>query len=170
MYDVVLLIEQGLSELDARQVASLHDGLDDPVAYHVLLPVDDASSHVHAALGSIARYEMIPPTHALSDDALARLDAELVEEAKAGLARSLTLLRATGRRATGELTHGNPVRGLVRAAADRDAREAIVLTGPHAVRDFLHVDWTSKARRSLGIPCLHLIEHETFEQQAGGNA
>ena len=43
-----------------------------------------------------------------------------------------------------------------------------MLTAPHAVRDFLHVDWTSQARRALGIPCLHLLEHETFDEQAGG--
>jgi hypothetical protein len=168
VYDVVLLIERQLSRLDAEQVAGLHEDLAEPVRYHVVMPVENASAQVHAALGSIARYEMIPPVDALSEDTLARLDAELVTEAKRGLARSLDRLRACGREATGELTPASPVRALVRAADGCGAREAIVLTAPHAVRDFLHVDWASQARRALGIPCLHLLEHETFEEQAGG--
>ena len=171
MYDVVLLVEQELSALDAEQVLALHEGLegeDERVTYHVLLPVEEASSRVHAALGSIARYEMIPPTETMSPEALARLDAELVAEAQAGLERSLELLRAGGHHAEGELTHGDPVGVLVRVSHDHDAAEAIVLTGPHAVREFLHTDWTSKARRSLGIPILHLLEHETFDEQGGG--
>ncbi len=168
MYEVVLLIERRLSPLDAEQVVSLHEGIDEPVRYHVVMPVENASAQVHAALGSIARYEMIPPVDAISEDTLARLDAELVAEAKRGLARSLSLLRHAGREAVGELTPASPVRALVKAADGCDAREAIVLTAPHAVRDFLHVDWASKARRSLGIPTLHLLEHETFAEQAGG--
>ena len=171
MYDVVLLIEQELSALDAEQVLALHEELeneDEYVMYNVLLPVEDASSRVHAALGSIARYEMIPPTETMSPDALSRLDAELVAEAQAGLRRSLELLRAGGHHAEGELTHGDPIGALVRLSNEHDAAEVIVLTGPHAVRDFLHTDWTSRARRSLGIPILHLLEHETFDEQGGG--
>ena len=49
-----------------------------------------------------------------------------------------------------------------------DAREAIILTRPHVVAEFFHVDWTSRARRKLGVPVLHLIEHENFDEQASG--
>ena len=42
MYDVALLIERQLSDLDADQVVALHEGLDDSVTYHLLLPVDTA--------------------------------------------------------------------------------------------------------------------------------
>ena len=48
------------------------------------------------------------------------------------------------------------------------AREAIILTRPHVVAEFFHVDWTSRARRKLGVPVLHLLEHENFDEQAGG--
>ena len=120
--------------------------------YHVVMPVENASAQVHAALGSIARYEMIPPVDAISEDTLARLDAELVAEAKRGLARSLSLLRHAGREAVGELTPASPVRALVKAADGCDAREAIVLTAPHAVRDFLHVDWASQGTTLAGHP------------------
>ena len=43
-YDVVLLIEQALSDQDAAQVHSLHEGLDQQVTYHVLLPLEDAAA------------------------------------------------------------------------------------------------------------------------------
>ena len=49
-----------------------------------------------------------------------------------------------------------------------DAREVIILTRPHVVAEFFHVDWTSRARRKIGVPVLHLLEHENFDEQAGG--
>ncbi|WP_231123190.1 hypothetical protein [Nocardioides sambongensis] len=49
-----------------------------------------------------------------------------------------------------------------------DGREAIILTRPHLVAEFFHLDWTSRARRHVGVPVLHLLEHETFDEQAGG--
>ena len=168
MYDVVLLIERELTELDARQVTGLHEGIDEPVRYHVVLPVENASAQVHSMLWSMSRYEMVPPLDMLGEDTLARLDAELVAEARDGLTRSVALLRAQGHAAEGELTPSSPVRSLVDACGDCAAREAIVLTAPHAVQDFLHVDWASRARRALGIPLLHLLEHETFDEQSGG--
>ena len=53
-YDVVLLVEQPLSVEDAAQVRSLHQDVEEPVRYHVLLPVDDAAARVESAMGSIA--------------------------------------------------------------------------------------------------------------------
>ena len=51
------------------------------------------------------------------------------------------------------------------SAKNRFASEAIVLTRPHVVAEFFHLDWTSKARRRIGVPVLHLLEHETFAGQ-----
>jgi hypothetical protein len=168
VYDVVLLIERELTDLDARQVTGLHEGLDEPVRYHVVLPVENASAQVHSMLWSMSRYEMVPPLDAIGADTLAQLDAELVTEARDGLTRSVELLRTHGHVADGELTPASPVRALVETCGECGAREAIVLTAPHAVQEFLHVDWASRARRALGIPLLHLLEHETFEEQSGG--
>ena len=36
------------------------------------------------------------------------------------------------------------------------------------VSEFFHLDWTSRARRKIGVPVLHLLEHENFDEQAGG--
>ena len=58
-------------------------------------------------------------------------------------------------------------RPVARADAEVSAAEVIILTQPHVVAEFFHVDWTSKARRKLGVPVLHLLEHENFDEQAG---
>ena len=57
-YDVVLLVEQPLSEQDARQVRGLHDTLEEHVRYHLLLPVEDAAARVESAMGSLAASEV----------------------------------------------------------------------------------------------------------------
>ncbi len=167
-YDVVLLVERELTELDASQVVDLHKGLDEAVVYHVLLPVEDAASRVQAAIGSIARYEMVPPMDAVDADTLERLNRDLVERARGELARSIAVLRAAGAPADGHITPDDPVRALATEVAKHHAAEAIVLTAPHAVQDFFHLDCASRARRAIGIPTLHLLEHETFDEQGGG--
>ena len=50
-YDVVLLVEQAMSAADAQQVRSLHTEIEDPVVYHVLLPLEDAAARVEAYVG-----------------------------------------------------------------------------------------------------------------------
>ena len=61
----------------------------------------------------------------------------------------------------------DPIRALVDKVAEVDAREVIILTRPHVVSEFFHVDWTHRARRKLGVPVLHLLEHETIDEQGG---
>lgn len=163
-YDVVLLVEQALTAEDARQVVALHEELetDLDVVYHALIPVEDAAARVEATLGALATGEvMAAPSLVLSDEDIERVRAESEEASERALVTTLTLLRDTGARAEGTVVHGNPVDALVEAVAERDGREAIILTRPHLVAEFFHVDWTSKARRKLGVPVLHLLEHSS---------
>ena len=51
-YDVVLLVEQALTASDAAQVHSLHEGLDEPVTYHVLIPMEDAAARIESSMGT----------------------------------------------------------------------------------------------------------------------
>ena len=76
-------------------------------------------------------------------------------------------LEAAGGRAVGEPVTNDPIRALVAKVAEVDAREVIILTRPHVVSEFFHVDWTHRARRKLGVPVLHLLEHETIDEQGG---
>jgi hypothetical protein len=168
MYEVVLLIEKALSKLDADQVASLHESLDETVHYHVILPVEDAATRIETALGSIAASEVLA-TSAMNfpETDLDELQREIRTEAETQLATSMELMRATGHEVSGELTSANPIDALAAAVDNHGSREAIVLTRPHIVSEFFHLDWTSKARRRIGVPCLHLLERETFEEQSG---
>ena len=50
--------------------------------------------------------------------------------------------------------------------AEQEANEVIVMTRPHVIQEFLHIDWASKARRKLGVPVLHLVEHEPLDAEA----
>ena len=60
-----------------------------------------------------------------------------------------------------------PIDALAAKVTEVDAREAIILTRPHVVAEFFHVDWTSRARRKIGVPVLHLLEHENFDEAEG---
>ena len=61
----------------------------------------------------------------------------------------------------------DPIEALAAEVSAVDGREAIILTRSHVVSEFFHLDWTSRARRKIGVPVLHLLEHENFDEQAG---
>ena len=167
-YDVVLLVEQALTAADAEQVRSLHAEIEDPVVYHVLLPLEDAAARIEASLGTLGAGDlMAAPALAMNDVDIEALRRECEENSSAELQQTLTAMAAAGGKATGKVTSEPPVDALAALVSAVDAREAIILTRPHIVAEFFHVDWTSRARRKLGVPVLHLIEHENFDEQAG---
>ena len=168
-YDVVLLAEQALSDLDAHQVRGLHEELADPVRYHLLLPVDDAAARVETAMGSLATGDAVVAASLVADpQEVAELQHELLDDARAEVAVSVRWLEATGAQATGRVVTADPIDALVSAVAELGAAEVIVLTRPHVVAELFHLDWTSRARRKLGVPVLHLLEHETVNEQSAG--
>ena len=169
-YDVVLLVEQALTAADAEQVRSLHAEIGDPVVYHVLLPLEDAAARIEASLGSLGAGDlMAAPALAMNDVDIEALRRECEEHSSSDLQKTLAALLAAGGTAHGKVTSEPPVDALATMVAAVDAREAIILTRPHVVAEFFHVDWTSRARRKLGVPVLHLIEHENFDEQASGS-
>ena len=179
-YDVVLLVEQALSASDAAQVCSLHAELSEEgerVRYHVLLPLEDAAARVEAAMGSLSGGEMLTsPAMTMSEIDLDAVRQDCRDRSESDLAATLEHLRhagaenlrQVGAEATGRIITEPPVDALAAEVAAVDGREAIILTRPHVVAEFFHLDWTSQARRKLGVPVLHLLEHESFEEQAGG--
>ncbi|QWF21465.1 hypothetical protein KM427_21425 [Nocardioides sp. LMS-CY] len=168
-YDVVLLIEQALSDQDAAQVHSLHEGLDEPVTYHVLLPLEDAAARIESAMGSLTAGDMLAsPTMPMSEVDLDAVRKDCEDRSHTELEQTLQALRRSGAVARGEVVGDPPIDALAAKVAAVDGREAIILTRPHVVAEFFHLDWTSKARRKLGVPILHLLEHENFDEQAEG--
>ncbi|MGZ4475379.1 MAG: hypothetical protein ACXVWW_06710, partial [Nocardioides sp.] len=96
----------------------------------------------------------------------AEVEKDARDRAQAELATTLAALTKDGATAVGGLVE-EPIESLVATVKKIDGREVIILTRPHVVAEFFHVDWTAQARRKLGVPVLHLLEHETFEEQAG---
>lgn len=162
MYSVALLIERKLEAIDADQIIALHEGLSEPVTYHVLLPIETSAAIMSASLSSLGGGEIIPVT---SGDDLAEVSAEIKRLGQDELDASVNLLRERGASVTGQLTEEDPVDALLELVSDADAAEAIILTEPHVIAEFFHVDWTSRARRRLDVPTLHLLEHLPFSAQ-----
>ena len=167
-YPVVLLVEEALTHADAQQVRSLHEGLDEQATYHVLLPIEDAAAAVEAAMGGMMGHDIVPgPRIGMPEVDLQAVREDSQQRARTALDATLEALQAAGADATGQLVT-EPIDALAAKVAEVDAREAIIMTRPHVVAEFFHLDWTSRARRKLGVPVLHLLEHESFEEQAGG--
>ncbi len=168
-YDVVLLVEQALTPPDAAQVLTLHEGLEEPVVYHVLMPMEDAAARIEASMGSLAAGEvMASPAMAMREVDIEAVRRECLERSERDLEQTLGALARAGADARGEVVAAPPIDALAEKVTAVDAREAIILTRPHVVAEFFHVDWTSRARRRIGVPVLHLLEHENFDEQAGG--
>lgn len=170
-YDVVLLVEHALSAGDARRVHSLHEGLDYPVTYHVLLPLDDAAERITASMGSLSGGELLSSpgvqSPAVTAD-LERVRQESEDESETALSVTVAALQQAGATvATSEVFDDSPTDALEAKISSIDGREAVILTESHTIAEFFHVDWTSQARRKLGVPVLHLLEHETFDESAG---
>ena len=161
MYDVALLIERQLNELDADQIIALHEGLDDTVNYHLLLPVQPSSAILTASMGSLGG-QVIPVTE---PDMLEEVQTEIVKAGQAELDASSALLTARGADVTAQLTEEDPIDALIAMVKDTGSDEVIILTEPHIVKEFLQIDWTSRAQRKLDVPSIHLLEHVPFDAQ-----
>jgi hypothetical protein len=168
MYDVVLLVERRLSQLDAEQVTGLHASIDDTVRYHVLLPAEDVAGRLQASMGSLISPDGMtatPPVVAVDAQELVR---EAAEEDRSDLQTTMNEVAAFGCEVTGKVVTGDPIDALTAVVREVGAAEAIVLTEPHVVKEFFGLDWTARARRHLDVPILHLLEHEPIETQASG--
>jgi hypothetical protein len=161
VYDVVVLVEQPVTDWDARQITALHHDATEPVHYHVLLPVEDAASRVEATVGSLATSEMMgPATLYLDETDFEQLDREVREAGDRALQESVRAFQRAGAYADGELTADDPLDRLAAVVRKRDTAEVVILTRQHIVAEMLHVDWTNRARRKLSVPILHLVAQE----------
>jgi hypothetical protein len=162
-YDVVLLVEEKLSPQDAKLVRELHEGLDDQqVVYHLLLPMADAAAAVEASMTAIGSGDLVVPAPNVAAEDIAALRDECRSDADKALAASMRALTDAGATAgTSHVIEESPIDALVSTVREVNGQEAIILTRPHLVAEFFHVDWTSRARRHLGVPVLHLLEHSS---------
>jgi hypothetical protein len=161
MFDVSLLIERQLNDLDADQVVALHEGLDDTVRYHLLLPIESSSAVLMSSMGSLGG-QVVP----LSEPgALEDVQDSLDRAGQAELDASAALLTARGQQVTATITEDDPIDALVALVESTGSSEVIILTEPHVVKEFLHIDWESRAQRKLDVPSIRLLEHVPFDAQ-----
>jgi hypothetical protein len=166
MYDVVLLVEEELSAPDAQRVVELYEHVPDQVGFHLVIPCEDARARVESSLASLAGtelYGMAAERSSITSDEEAlkaqRAAQEAIDaQATASLDRSIDRMRSLDQSADGLITHGRPVDELIEQIKQMNGQEVVVLTRPHVVAEFFHVDWSAQARRHLGVPVLHLLE------------
>ena len=163
MYTVAVLVERTLEALDADQLISLHEGLDEPVLYHLLRPVESSAPLLVSSLGGLGAEAVSVPS---DPDTVERVQDALDDDARESLDASVALLRERGQEARGDLTVADPVEALTGIVKETRAAEAIILTEPHFVKEFFGLDWSARAKRALDVPTLHLIEHVPFDGQA----
>jgi len=162
MYDVALLIERQLNDLDAAQIIALHEGLDDTVRYHLLLPVESSNAILTSSMSALGSGQIVPIGE---PDAIEDVQEEIVKGGQSELEASAALIRARGQEVTAKLAEDDPIDALVQLFKGTGSSEAIILTEPHIVREFLRIDWTSRAQRKLDVPSVHLLEHVPFDAQ-----
>ena len=163
MYIVAVLMERALNELDAEQIVALHEGLDEPVQYQLIIPVESTSSALASSLGALGTAEIAP---VIEPEAVIAAAEEVRRAGQDELDASAELLRARGQQVVATLTEDEPVRTLIDVVKSTNAAEAIILTEPHLVKEFFGLDWTARAKRRLEVPTLHLLEHVPFSGQA----
>jgi hypothetical protein len=142
--------------------------LDFEVRYHVLFPAEDAAARIEAAVGTLGNDTIIGAPAMPPDPVTIEMVREETErETNRDLQVTLEALHSAGAEAEGEVVDDDPIEALAATVQAVDGREAIILTRPHVVSEFFHRDWSSRARRAIGVPVLHLLEHENFDEQAG---
>lgn len=110
---------------------------------------------------AIGSGDLVMPAPDMAAPDIAKMREEFRSDARSALDASTAALKAVGGTpGTTGIVEESPVGALADKVEEVDAREAIILTRPHLVAEFFHVDWTSRARRHIGVPVLHLLEHD----------
>jgi len=156
MYTIVLLAEKALSDIDVTQVTGLHQETGSQ-SFVVLVPADSENRRFVEMLNDIALGRLREAAEDVEEPEPTVQKA--TTQAETALAASVAALKAAGVDAVGEVTPDNPIGALKSAVERHKADEVIVLTDPHFVEEFLHRDWASRARHTVGVPVLKLLAH-----------
>jgi hypothetical protein len=189
-YDVVVLIEREMSEGDARRVAALHARYEEPVNYHLLVSSHPESGFggPMALLGSsfedVAGLSAAPAAETATSDPAPRFGATLTSSGPPARAvskqsRATTLadpavdlasviehssrrLRdASGYPVNVSITHGEVLLALMTMVKSTSSHEVVVVAWPETAASFLCSDWTTRARKTLKVPRVRILEHDT---------
>lgn len=149
---IVVLTEDTLTPVDVQHITALHD--DDTVRYHVLVPADTERPMLASIVDHLSMGELREALDAVlgREPEPTRAHATAEEQLEA----SVAALTASGRPVDGAVVADDPLPALRAVVSDREVREVVVVTFPHALEDTFHTDWASRARDELKVPVLHL--------------
>ncbi len=156
---IIILTEEPLGDVDAENITRLYDDGDD-VALQVLVPANTKRNLLVDVVDGLTMLDLPAVLRELREKAP---DEKTVRaEAAQILAVSLATLQNAGARVTGQVSEGNAVDSLVATVRETQARQAVVVTRPHALADTFRQDWASQAQHKLGLPVLHLYAGSGF--------
>lgn len=156
---IIILTEEPLGELDAANIIRLYDAGED-VRLVVLVPSGMQRNLLVDVVDQLTLLDLPAALRELREKAPTPEAART--QAEQELAASLAALEAAGAKVSGKVVEGNPVRALVAEVKATDARQAVVVTLPHALADTFHQDWANQAQHKLGLPVLHLYAGSGF--------
>ncbi|HEV7168819.1 MAG TPA: hypothetical protein VGN49_12725 [Micrococcaceae bacterium] len=156
---IIILTEEPLGELDAENIIRSYDDGDD-VQLVVLVPSGAKRNLLVDVVDQLTLLDLPAAVRELRDKPPSKEVARA--EAAGQLATSIAVLEAAGAKVSGKVVEGNAVRALVSEVKATDARQAIVVTRPHALADTFHQDWANQAQHKLGLPVLHLYAGSGF--------
>src|SRR3954447_10715612 len=118
-----------MTRQDAAQVRSLHEAIEEPVTYHVLVPVEDSATQIESGMGALAGGEVLAtPATFMDPEQIDEIRHELLDAARSGVKDSVANLQAAGGNAVGDIVSVDPIQALAKKVGEVDAREAIILT------------------------------------------
>ncbi|WP_269936761.1 hypothetical protein [Arthrobacter sp. HY1533] len=155
---IIILTEEPLTAVDVTNITALY-GPEDDVELVLLVPADTRRNLFVDVIDQLTMLDLPAALREFRE----KPDAQKVlAEAKDILAASMAALEAAGAKATGQVAEGDAVASLVAKVTELDARQAVVVTTPHAVADTFRRDWAHQAQRKLGLPVLHLYSDSGF--------
>jgi len=164
-YDVVVLIEREMSEGDARRVAALHARREELVDYHLLV-----SSHPESGFGGPMALlgstfadvaGLSAPSAARASSTTTTLADPLFDLGSVIEHSSRHLRRASGYPVNVSITHGEVLLALKTLVKTTNSHEVVVVAWPETAARFLCSDWTTRARKTLKVPRVRILEHDT---------
>lgn len=155
---IVILTEEHLNDADAANLVSLVG--EEPTNFVVIIPDDRHKSVMAEFFHHLSLLEFSDAFRELSQGQPTEQESRATAEAE--LEASLRVAEAHGLAAQGRIVTGNAVEAMTETVAEYDARQAVVITRPHAVADTFHTDWANQAQDRLGVPVLHLYSGSGF--------
>jgi len=156
---IIILTEEPLNAVDAENIKDLYNPEDD-VELLLIVPADTKRHLFVDVIDQLTLLDLPGALHELRGKAPSTESVRA--EAGTILEESMTVLRAAGAKVSGHVADGDAVASLVKEVKDIGARQAVVVTRPHAVADTFRQDWANQAQRKLGLPVLHLYSGSGF--------